>query len=31
LTEIKVVWNLTKPLPNLRLNEKVVVKAVRKD
>jgi GNAT superfamily N-acetyltransferase len=27
---MRVVWDLTKPLPNLRVNEKVVVKAVEK-
>jgi GNAT superfamily N-acetyltransferase len=31
LANIKVVWDLTKPLPNLRINEKVVVKAVGKN
>jgi GNAT superfamily N-acetyltransferase len=28
---IKVVWDLTKPLPNLRINEKVVVKTAGKN
>jgi GNAT superfamily N-acetyltransferase len=31
LAKIKVVWNPTKLLPNLRVNEKVVVKAVGKN
>jgi GNAT superfamily N-acetyltransferase len=31
LAKIKVVWDLTKPLPSLRVNEKVVVKAVEKN
>jgi GNAT superfamily N-acetyltransferase len=31
LAEVKVVWDLTKPLPDLRVNEKVVVKAVGKN
>jgi len=31
LARIKVIWDLTKPLPNLRINDKVVVKAVGKN
>jgi GNAT superfamily N-acetyltransferase len=31
LAKIKVIWDLTKPLPNLRINEKVVVKAAGKN
>lgn len=30
MVKVKVVWDLTKPLPNLRTNEKVVVKTVGK-
>ena len=31
MATIKVIWDLTKPLPNLRINDKVVVKAVGKN
>ena len=31
MARIKVIWDLTKPLPNLRINDKVVVKAVGKN
>ena len=31
MARIKVIWDLTKPLPDLRTNDKVVVKAVGKN
>ncbi|MDI6904076.1 MAG: hypothetical protein QMD13_01080 [Candidatus Bathyarchaeia archaeon] len=31
MAKIKVIWDLTKSLPNLRINEKVVVKAAGKN
>ncbi|MDH5448913.1 MAG: GNAT family N-acetyltransferase [Candidatus Bathyarchaeota archaeon] len=30
MVRVKVVWNLTKPLPDLRMNEETVVKPVEK-
>lgn len=30
MTEVKVIWDLTKHLPKLRMNEKIIVRPIRK-